>query len=241
MISGCVLLINTVCRIAVRILRLPLIAPLVCVLSLTNLIRKMKQLKQSLKDKIVCFDCYDKEHKKLKIALVLCTISLEFTIISHFNWVTLAISLSISCAIPYIVPLVYKHIMPLIQPALLIPKHNLGIKNIPTVGDIMTFDCNKLPHKGVVLKVHGRESDSTRIKATIIHFPISGFFKTARVTQETIYLNHTEVHVLDFEGTPYSPAMKVVKKAKELIGKRNQNNDTYRSSRMFRCCKVNVL
>ena len=91
--------------------------------------------------------------KKVKIKFVLGVINLAISVISHFNWPTLTIGLNISIAPPFGVPLVYKHILPLIQSAFLMPKQTLSINKIPRTGDIITFDYHNLPHEGVVSKV----------------------------------------------------------------------------------------
>ena len=109
----------------------------------------MTKLKKIFRDKLVCFGCYDKEYKKVKIKFVLGVINLAISVISHFDWPTLTIGLNIIIAPPLGVPLVYKHIMPLIQPEFLMPKQTLRINNIPRTGDIITFDYHNLPHEGV--------------------------------------------------------------------------------------------
>jgi len=153
-----------------------------------------------------------KNAKKVKIKFVLGVINLAISVISHFNWSTLTIGLNISIAPPFGVPIVYKHIMPLIQPEFLMPKQTLSINNIPRTGDIITFDYHNLPHEGVVSKVHGKGSDIARLKATIIHFSWPGLFGTYIVTEETIYFNQIDdVSALDFEGTHHLPASDVMK------------------------------
>ena len=230
---------NTLYKIGSRIVRIPGTASIASIVLLIEIIRKIIRLKKIFRNKRVCIRCYDTEYKQLKISLVLALISLAVSVISHFNWATLTLSLIISIALPFCVPLVYKHIMPLIQPAFLIPKHPLSIQNMPRTGDIITFDYHNLPHEGVVSTVQGIGSDMQRLEATIIHFPWPGLFKTYTVTEEKIYFNETDdVSVLDFEGTHHLPASDVVKKAKEQLGKQNHSHFTYRSSHLSRYCKV---
>jgi hypothetical protein len=240
--SGISWILNTLYKIGSRMLRMPENNTLFNILSLIKIIRKMTKLKKMFRDKLVCFSCYDKEYKKLNISFVQGVISLALVVIRHFNWPTLTIGLIISIALPFCVPLVYMHIMPLIQPEFLIPKQTLSIQNIPRTGDIITFDYHNLPHEGVVSKVHGIGSDMTRLKATIIHFPWPGLFKTYTVTEETIYFNQIDdVSVLDFEGTHHLPASVVVRKARGELGQQNHNHSTYRSSHMSRYCKVSYF
>jgi len=242
LISGLCWILNVFCKIGSRIRRIRGIALFASIVSLTDIIQKIIQLKKFFRDKIVCFCCYDKEHKKLKISLVLGLISLAVSAISHFNWSTLTISLIISIALPLVVPHMYEYIMPLIQPSFLIPKLNLGIQNIPRAGDIITFDYQNLPHEGVVSYVHGIGSDTTRFKATIIHFPWPGLFGTYTVSEDTIYFNKTDdVSFLDFERTHHYRASDVVKRAKEQLGQRHHNHFTYRSSHLSRYCKVSYV
>ena len=242
LISGIKWIFNTLFEIGSRIMRLPGIASLVSIMSLTKIIRKIILLKKFFRDKRVCIHCYDKEYKQQKISLVLALISLAVSVISHFNWATLTLSLIISIALPFCVPLVHKHIMPLIQPAFLIPKQPLSIENMPRTGDVITFDYHNLSHEGVVSTVQGIGSDMKKLKATIIHFPWPGLFKTYTVTEETIYFNEPDdVSVLDFEGTHHLPASDVVKKAKEQLGKQNHSHFTYRSSHLSRYCKVSYV
>jgi hypothetical protein len=240
--SGCLRILNVLCRIGSKIMRLRGIASLVSIVSLTDIIRSIIQLKKFFRDNIVCFCCYGKEYKKLKRALVLGVISLAVSIINHFNWGTLTFNLIITIALPFVVPLVYTHAMPLIRPAFLIPKQKLSIKNIPRAGDIITFDYYNLPHEGVVSNIHGIGSDMTRLKATIIHFPWPGLFKTFTVTEETISFSQTDdVSVLNFEGTHHFPASVVVWKARKELGKQNHSSFTYRSSHLSRYCKVSYF
>ena len=223
-------------------LRMPEMVTLFNILSLIMIIRKMTKLKKISRDKLVCFGCYDKEYKKVKIKFVLGVINLAISVISHFDWPTLTIGLNISIAPPFGVPLVYKHIMPLIQPEFLMPKQTLRINNIPRTGDIITFDYHNLPHEGVVLKVHGKGSDITRQQATIVHFPWSGLFGTYAVTEETIYLNQTDdVSALDYGGTHHLPPSEVVKRTEEQLGKQNHNHFTYRSCHLSRYCKISYF
>lgn len=237
--SGFHWILNTLFVIASRIMRLPGIATLVSIESLTKIIRKIKRVKKLFRDKSVCIGCYDKEYKLLKIALVLTLISLAVSVVSHFNWATLTLNLIIITARPFVVKSVYKRIMPLILPAFLIPKQILSIKNIPKTGDIITFDYHNLAHDGVVAAVHAIRSDMKRLKATIIHYPWPGWFKTYTVTEEIIYFNQTDdVSVLDFEGTHSLPASDVVKRAKKQLGKQNHNLFTHSSSHLSRYCKT---
>ena len=235
-------IVNTLYEIGSRIMRLPGIASVFSIFSLTTIIRRIIQLRKFFRDKRVCIGCYDKKYKQLKISLVLGLISLAVSAISHFNWVTLTLSLIISIALPFGVPVVYKYIMPLIQPSFLLPKQTLSIKNLPKAGDIITFDYQNMPHEGVVSTVHAIGSDMKRLKATIIHFPWPGLFKTYTVTEEIIYFNQTDdVSVLDFEGTHHLHASDVVKNAKEQLGKQNHSHFTYRSSHLSRYCKVSYV
>ena len=145
--SGMHWIFKTLYEIGSRIMRLPGIASLVCILSLTKIIRSILRLKKFFRDKRVCIRCYDKEYKQQNISLILAIISLAVSVISHFNWATLTLSLIISIALPFCVPLVHKHIMPLIQPAFLIPKQPLSIEYIPRTGDIITLIITICPMK----------------------------------------------------------------------------------------------
>ena len=223
-------------------LRKPEMVTLFNILSLFMIFRKMTKLEKIFGDKLACFGCYDKKYKEVQITFVLGVISFVISVISHFNWSTLTIGLNISVAPPFGVPLVYKHIMPLIQPEFLMPKQILSINNIPRTGDIITFDYHNLPHESVVLKVHGKGSDITRQQATVIHFPWPGLFGTYAVAEETIYFNQTDdVSTHDFGGTHHLPASEVVKRAKEQLGKQNHNHFTYRSCHLSRYCKISYF
>jgi hypothetical protein len=228
--SGYYWILNVLCKIGSKIMRIPEIAQFASIESLNHIIRKKVKLQKLLRDGSVCYDCYVEKYKKLKTSLVIGVINLAVTAISQCNWATLTISLIISIALPCVVQLVYKHIVQAFQT----PKQKLGINNIP--------DYQNLPHEGVVSNVHGIGSDMTRLRATIIHFPWSGLFQTYTVTEEIIYFNQVDdISVLDFEGTDHFPASDVVKRAKALLGQQNHSCFTYRSSHMSRYCKVSYF
>lgn len=239
--SGISWIFQVFCKFFSKLVRIPGFATIGNLHSMIDIRNKILQLKHFLVAEIVCFRCFDKEHKRLKIALALSLIGLVVSVLSHFNWVTLSISMIVSIAFPFIAPKVAKHIMPLVQPAFLVPKYKMSAENKPKAGDVVTFDYHSLSVEGVVTMVCEDTTDAKVIKATIVHFPWPGILRRYTVTEEDIYLKLSdEVFVIDHKGkVAYSPTQ-VVDRAKKEVGKTNHNSLTYRSSHLSRYCKVNI-
>lgn len=239
--SGIIWIFQVFCKLGSKLMRIPGFATIGNLHSMVEIRNKILQLKYFLAEQIVCFRCFDKEHKRLKIALAISLIGLVVSVLSHFNWVTLSISMIVSIAFPFLAPKIAKHIMPLVQPAFLVPKSKMSAENKPIAGDVVTFDYHSLSVEGVVTVVCGDTTDARVIKATVVHFPWPGILRRYTVTEEDIYLKLSEeVFVIDHkEETTYSPKQ-VVDRAKKEVGKTNHNGFTYRSSHLSRYCKVNI-
>lgn len=220
---------------------MPGYATIVDLYSVRDIRDKIRNLKNYLAKKIICFPCFHREYRALKNALAISVIGLVLSVIGHLNWVTLSISLIVSIAFPICSSLVTKYVMPLVQPAYLIPKHKMTAQNLPKAGDVVTFDYCSLSHEGVVTEVCGYKTDVKIIIATIVHFPWPGLFERYTVTEEDIYLKLTEeVYVVDYDGEyKYCPT-EVVYRAKKQVGEKNYNPLTYRSSHLARYCKVST-
>ncbi|CAC5424869.1 unnamed protein product [Mytilus coruscus] len=196
--SGIIWLFHVLCKLGSTIMRFPGFATFGNLYSVLNIGNKIRKLKNYFAQKIVCSRCFLREYKALKIALTTSVVGLALSVISHLNWVTMSVSMIVGIAFPMCAPLVTKYVMPLVQPAFLIPKHKISAQNIPKAGDVVTFDYCSLPHEGVVTEVCGNSTDAKLIKATIVHFPWPGFFEKYTVTEEDIYLKLTEdVFVVD--------------------------------------------
>ncbi|VDI65349.1 Hypothetical predicted protein [Mytilus galloprovincialis] len=237
--SGIIWLFDVLCKLGSTIMRFPGFATIGNLYSVLNTGKQIKKLKNYFAQKIVCSPCFLREYKTLKIALTTSVIGLALSVISHLNWVTLSLSMIVGIAFPMCAPLVTKYVMPLVQPAFLIPKHKMSAQNIPKAGDVVTFDYCSLPHEGIVTEVCGNSTDAKLAKATIVHFPWPGLFERYTVAEEDIYLKLTgDVFVVDHSSEDKYWPPEVVYRAKKQVGEKNHNNLTYRSSHLARYCKT---
>ncbi|XP_052092553.1 uncharacterized protein LOC127729021 [Mytilus californianus] len=232
-------------RVAAGTLGASVCCPIICaIVECILLIRRLKQLNDQLKRRLICLPCFSKKRIKIlaklvvgfTVSIVLIMPTLKYTI------PVIGIGIIALVVIPWACEKLITKIKAKINPTSVIPKMIVHSMSDIQPGDILTVYKGITCHDVVVEKVQllNRQERLNIESIGIVHYAFCGMFGTRTVRSETvnINLNTEQLFVYDFPDEKTFSSDTVVVRAMKKIGEQKFNMFNRRSSHLAWDCKV---
>ena len=219
--------------------------PIVCaIVECILLLRRLRQLKNHLKRRLICLCCYNSKKFKIMAKLIIgFIVSIALLIpTAKYALPVIGISLFTLIVFPWACEKIITKIKAKINPTSVIPQMVVHSVTDIKPGDILSELTGFTTHDVVVERVQllPRVVPLNTDSMDVVHYAFCGIFGTRTVLVERLNVNlETErLFVYDFpKEETFSPEA-VISRAKQRVGERKFNMITRRSSHMAWECKV---
>ena len=208
------------------------------------LLRRLRQLKNHLKRRLICLCCYNRKKLKIIAKLVIgFIVSIALLIpTTKYALPLIGFSLLTLVAFPWACEKTITKIKAKINPTSVIPQ--MIVHSIADIkpGDILSESTRFTTHDVVVeqVKLLPRTVPLSTASLDVVHYVPCGILGTRTVLEEHLNVNleKEKLFVFDFhEEQTFSPEI-VISRAKQRVGEQQFNMFTRRSSHMAWECKV---
>ena len=219
--------------------------PIVCaIVECILLLRRLRQLKNHLKRRLICLCCYNSKKFKIMAKLIIGFIVSIALLIPTVKYAlpVIGVSLLTLVVFPWACEKIITKIKAKINPTSVIPQMVVHSVTDIKPGDILSELTSFTTHDVVVerVKLLPRVVPRNTASMDVVHYAFSGIFGTRTVLEEHLNVNleKDRLFVYDFpKEETFSPEA-VISRAKQRVGERKFNMITRRSSHMAWECKV---
>ena len=232
-------------RVSTATLAASIGCPIVCaIVECILLLRRLRQLKNHLKRRLICLCCYNSKKFKIMAKLVIGFIVSIALLIPTAKYALPVIGFSLLTLVvfPWACEKIITKIKAKINPTSVIPQ--MIVHSIADIkpGDILSESTRFTTHDVVVeqVKLLPRTVPLSTASLDVVHYVPCGILGTRTVLEEHLNVNleKEKLFVFDFhEEQTFSPEI-VISRAKQRVGEQQFNMFTRRSSHMAWECKV---